>query len=99
MSDNYDGCSDRLLNLAALEAACAAVRPLRLSAQENADALEVRVEAALRGDHRVAPVVPEAGLLPADCAHLRHGGRQCSGARPLAPRAGRAQLREDVCHL
>src|SRR5580765_7368064 len=63
-------CSDGLLHRAALEAAGADVCPGRLPLQENADALEVRVEAALRGHHGVAPVVTEAGLLPADCADL-----------------------------
>ena len=34
--------------------------------------LEVRVEAALRGDHGVASVVTETRLLPADGADLGH---------------------------
>src|SRR5215207_1906132 len=71
---------DGLLDLAGLEAARADVGPLGLSAEQDANALEVRVEPPPRGDHRVAAVVPERGLLPADCAHLRHGGRQCSGS-------------------
>src|SRR5215210_2485977 len=65
---------DGLLDLVALEAARADVRPRRLALQHDADALEVRVEAPLRGHHRVAPVVAEAGLLPADRADLGHGG-------------------------
>src|SRR5690348_11534329 len=63
---------DGLLDLAGLQAACADVRPRRLAAQDHADTLEVRVEAPLGGDHRVASVVPEARLLPADCADLGH---------------------------
>src|SRR3954454_10718837 len=65
---------DRLLDLAGLEAARADVRSRRLAAEHDADALEVRLEAPLRGHHRVAPVVTEAGLLAADCADLGHGG-------------------------
>ena len=61
------------LDFAGLQAARANIRPLRLPVQKHADALEVRVEAALGGDHRVAPVVAEAGLLPTDCADLGHG--------------------------
>src|SRR4051812_46693095 len=63
---------DRLGHFAALEAAGANVSALRLAVQEHADALEIRVEAALRRHHRVAPVVPKARLLAADCADLRH---------------------------
>src|SRR5215212_6409605 len=63
---------DRLLHLAALQAAGADVCPGRLAAQEDANPLEVRVEAALRGHHRVAPVVTEARFLPANGADLGH---------------------------
>src|SRR4051794_25262242 len=65
---SLDGFSD----FAALEAAGAHVGALRLAVQEHADALEIRVEAALRRHHRVAPVVTKARLLAADCADLRH---------------------------
>src|SRR5207249_11060021 len=65
-------CSDGLLHLAALEAAGADVCPGRLALEEHADALQVGVEAALGGHHRVAPTVTEAGLLPTDCAALGH---------------------------
>jgi hypothetical protein len=65
---SLDGFDD----LAGLEAARADVRPLRLALEQDADALEVRVEAAPRGDHRMAPVVAETGLLPTDCADLGH---------------------------
>src|SRR6266852_4809087 len=60
--------SDGFGDLAGLEAARADVRARRLPVEHDADALEVRVEAALGGDHRVAPVISEAGLLPTDCA-------------------------------
>jgi hypothetical protein len=63
---------ERLLDLAGLEAARADVRPHRLPGDQYADALEVRLEAPLRRDHRVAPVVTEARLLATDCADLRH---------------------------
>src|SRR5438105_6329654 len=63
---------ERLLDLAGLEAARADVGARRGAVELDADALEVRVEAPLRGHHRVAPVVTEAGLLAADCADLRH---------------------------
>src|SRR5512133_1780253 len=68
---------DGLLDLAALEAACADVRARRLAAEEHADALEIRVEATLGRHQRVAPVVAERRLLPADCTDLGHGG-ECS---------------------
>src|SRR6059058_2651642 len=65
---------DGLLDLAGLEALRADVGPLGLALQQHADALEVRVEAPLGRHHRVAPVVAEARLLPADCADLGHSG-------------------------
>src|SRR5215207_11148854 len=64
---------ESLGDLAGLEAACADVRALGLAAQVDANALEVRLEPSLRRHHRVAAAVPERGLLPADCADLRHG--------------------------
>src|SRR3954462_3487450 len=67
------GRLDGLLDLAGLEAARADVRARRLPAEQDADALEVRVEAAPGRHHRVAPAVPEGRLLPANCAYLRHG--------------------------
>src|SRR5690348_6038078 len=66
------GPSDGLGHTAALEAARADVCPSRRAVEQDADALEVRVEAPLGGDHRVASVVAEAGLLRADDAHSRH---------------------------
>src|SRR5205823_14250714 len=56
---------DRFCDFPGLEAPGADVRALGLPVQEDADALEVRVEAPLRGHHRMAPVVAEARLLPA----------------------------------
>ena len=70
--------SDGLLDLAGLETARADVRPRRLALQEHADALEVRVEAPLRGHHRMAPVVAETGLLSTDCADSCSSAEQCS---------------------
>src|SRR6185312_3365448 len=63
---------ERLLDLAGLEAARADVGARRLALDQDADALEVRLEAPLRGHHRVTPVVTEAGFLPAACADLGH---------------------------
>src|SRR5437764_14748026 len=45
------------LHLAALEAAGADIGALRRAVQEDADALQVRVEAPPRGHHGVAPAV------------------------------------------
>src|SRR4051794_38316642 len=86
-----EGCARRALNglldLAGLEAARADVGAGGLALQEHADALEIRVEAPLRGDHRMAPVVTETGLLPADCADLGHRGRMVAeGAGGLGGR-------------
>src|SRR6516164_3081314 len=80
------GCErlEGLLDLAGLEAARADVGARRLALDQDADALEVRLEAPLRGDHRVAPVVTEAGLLPTDCADLRHPAAQDSRYVTLA---------------
>jgi hypothetical protein len=64
---------DGLLDLVALEAAGADIGADGLAVQEDPDALEIRVEAAFRGHHRVASVVAETGLLPTDCADLGHG--------------------------
>src|SRR4029078_12173296 len=52
----YAGGLDGLLHLAALEAGGADVGTLRRAVHEDADALEVRVEAPLRRDHRVRPL-------------------------------------------
>src|SRR5256885_13505022 len=66
------GGLDGLLDLAGLEALRAHVGTLRLALQEDAHSLEIRVEAPLRGDHRMAPVVAETGLLSTDCADPGH---------------------------
>src|SRR5664279_534640 len=57
---------DGFLDLAGLEAARADVGALGRAVHEDPDLLEVRVEAALGGDHRVASVLAETGLLPTD---------------------------------
>ena len=62
-----------LLDLAGLQAARADVGTLRRPADDDADALEVGIETPLRGDHRMAPVIAEPGLLPADGTDLWHG--------------------------
>src|SRR5437588_8787497 len=97
------------LGLVLLQAARADVGPGLLAAQEDANPLEVRVEAALRGHHRVAPVIAEARLLSADGADLGHRprmvakgwGQTPSGSDPLgsdpssstAPRRGAGRRR------
>src|SRR3954454_2884750 len=78
-----DGFGD----LAALEAAGAHVSPRRGALEEDPDALEVGIEAALGRDHRVRTMVAEGRLLPTDCANLAHCGGQCSWGR-----VGRAKL-------
>src|SRR5438270_12135368 len=94
---------------ALLQAAGADVGPGRLAVEEDANPLEVRVEAALRGHHRVAPVIAEARLLSADGADLGHRprmvakgwGQTPSGSDPLgsdpssstAPRRGAGRRR------
>src|SRR5712671_5478838 len=70
---------DRFDDFVALEATGADVGALRGALEQDADPLEVRVPAALRGDHRVRAMVAEGRLLPTDCADLRHCGGQCSG--------------------
>src|SRR5207248_8588975 len=75
---------DGLLDLAGLEAARADVRTLRLAVQDHPHALKVRVEAPLRRDHRMAPMVAEAGLFPADRADLGHR-RPMVAERPSCP--------------
>src|SRR3954453_14835675 len=57
----------------ALEAAGADVGTARNPVDQHPDPLEVRIEATVRGDHRVGAVVPETGLLPTDIADLGHG--------------------------
>ena len=64
--------SDCFLNLAGLEAARADVSAGRVAVEHDPNALEVRVEASLGGDHGVASAVAEAGLLATDCADLAH---------------------------
>src|SRR3954447_20912591 len=72
----------------AFEATGADVGALRGALEQDANPLQVRVPAPLRGDHRVRAMVAERRLLPTDCADLRHCGGQCSGeARfQIAPR-------------
>src|ERR1700730_242279 len=75
---------DGLLDLAGFEALRANVCTLRLALQEDAHPLEVRIEAPLCCDHRMAPVIPEAGLLSTDCADPRHRGGMVA-ERPTYP--------------
>src|SRR4051794_14916059 len=79
---------NRFGDFVALEAASADVRAGRRALEEHTDPLEVGVEAALRGHHRVRAMVAEAGLLPTDCADLAHRGRQCSACRASEPAQG-----------
>src|SRR5262249_55430670 len=89
--------SDRLDDLAGLEAARADVRARGLAVDQRADALQVGVEAPLRRPHRVAPVVTERRLLPADGADLRHAAANGSGrqSEPDGYRAAAARRCEN----
>src|SRR5437588_9039611 len=88
-ADSTDRALDGLQYLAGLQAAGADVLSPRSPVDEDPDLLEVGVEAALRGDHRVAAAVAERRPLLAHVTHLRHGGRErssaISGARLGAP--------------
>src|SRR5579885_863417 len=77
---------DGFLDLAGLEAARADVGPGGLPVDDGPDVLQVRVEAPLRGDHGVAPVVPEARLLPANGANLGHRRRSVAATKRPSPR-------------
>src|ERR1035437_2681179 len=69
------GCGlDRFLDLVGLEAPRADVGTGGLALEQDPDALEIRVETPLRRDHRMAPVVTEAGFLPANDTDLGHLG-------------------------
>src|SRR4029077_4273044 len=85
---------DGLLDLAGFEALRADVRTLGLALQEHPNSLEVRIEAPLRGDHRMAPVISEAGLLSTDCADSRHRGGMVA-ERPTLPEPSTAAARRD----
>ena len=66
------GGLDGLLDLARLQTTRAHISTSRLALQHDPDALEVRIETPLGRDHRMAPVIAETGLLPADCADPGH---------------------------
>src|SRR4051794_39972789 len=68
-----DGSSDGLGDFARFQAAGTDVLAARRAAYEDADLLQVRVEAALRRDHRVRAAVPERGAFTADMTDLGHG--------------------------
>src|SRR6478609_3008773 len=87
-------------DFARLEAAGADIGAGGPSVEEHADALEIRVEAPLRGHHRMAPAVTEGRLLSTDCAHLCHWTEECSGSALVqAARGLGAELGEHVGHL
>ena len=71
--------SERLGDLAGLQAARADVDAPRRLADEDPDLLQVRVEAAPGGDHRVAAAVAERRALAAAVTYLGHRG-QCRGS-------------------
>src|SRR4051812_23080724 len=62
------------LNLLGLEATCADVLPPGRLPDQDADLLEVRVEAPPGGHHRVAAAIPERRPLPTHVTDLWHGG-------------------------
>jgi hypothetical protein len=71
--------SDGLADLAGLQAARADVHAPGCRTDEDADLLQVRVEAPLRRAHRVAAVLTESGTAPTAVTDLRHSAAQCSG--------------------
>src|SRR5690348_2338548 len=73
------------LHLAALEAAGADVGAANDAVHQDAHALEIRIEAAARGHHRVASVVAEARVTAAERADFRHEIPVRSGARRTVP--------------
>ena len=75
--------SEGFLDFAGFEAARADVGTRRMTAEQYADTLQVRIEAPLRGNHRMATTVAEAGLLPTDGADLGHAAGQCTAAPPF----------------
>ena len=81
--------SGGLGDLAGLEAARADVLAPGRAPDVDADLLEVRVEAALRRNHRVAAAVPERGALSARVTDLCHGAVRLAGVR--APPAARSR--------
>src|SRR6185295_5232333 len=82
---------DGFLHFAGLEAPGADVGALGDAVDQDAHLLEVRVEPAARGHHRMAPVVAERRLLAAGCADLGHRPR--SVAAPSSQSAHRSWLR------
>jgi hypothetical protein len=61
----------------------------------DADLLEVRVEAPLRGHHGVAAAMPERGAFSTRVTDLRHGGSS-GGQRVATYREPRIRLVTDV---
>ena len=78
-SDTRRRRSKRLRDLAGLEAARADVDAPWGLAHEDPHLLQVRIEAPLRGHHRVASAVAECRASTAAVTDLRHGTAQCSG--------------------
>src|SRR5436305_7281006 len=68
--DGLDGLGD----LTRLKATRADILAAGGAGHEDADLLEVGVEASLGGHHRVAAAMPERRALSAHVTHLRHGG-------------------------
>src|SRR3954447_8263392 len=75
-------------DLAGLQAARADVRALRCTVFDDAHLLEIRVEAALGGHHRVRAALPEGGALAAGVTDSSHGGGKYRGRAPCVVRAG-----------
>ena len=75
------------MHFAGLQAASADVRANGNAVLENAQLLEVRIEATLRGDHGMAAVITEGRPSAAGAADARHGGsmldrRSCRKRHP-----------------
>src|SRR5919112_5004109 len=87
--DGSDTCAQTsalgvLRDLVALQAARADVDAPGAAAVVDPDLLQVRVEAAPGGDHRVASGVPERGTLAAAVTDLGHRRRDGSDPRVAA---------------
>src|SRR6202007_492589 len=65
--------SERLLDLAGFQAACAHVHAARRAAHQDLALLQVGIEASPGGDHRVAAAVSERRTLAAAVTDLGHG--------------------------
>src|SRR5439155_5604483 len=86
----------RLRDLAGLQAAGADVDSPGSAAVVDPDLLEVGVEAALAGNHRVAAAVPERRSLSARVTYLCHRRGSVAARRPGASRRPQGRSQSDA---